>query len=185
MTSPALALAADPHALWRAASAFAARKHRHQLRRDGKTPYFSHLARVAQNIAAVFGSCDPAIIAAAYLHDTIEDTTTDYEDIADDFGPLVAQCVAALTKNMALPEPEREDEYHSRLRRGPWQARLIKLADVLDNISDLVDYPIAERADHSKKTFERARLALELVSAEDLERAEFKAATRAVRAALG
>ncbi|MFA6045256.1 MAG: HD domain-containing protein [Phycisphaerales bacterium] len=185
MTASATTAPSDPHALWRAASAFAARMHRNQLRRDGKTPYFSHLARVAQNISAVFGCTDPTILAAAYLHDTIEDTTTDYEDIADNFGSIVADCVAALTKNMALREPEREDEYHNRLRTGPWQARLVKLADVLDNMADLVDYPLAERAEHSKKTFDRARHAVALLSPDDLNRPEFKAAVAAVHAALG
>lgn len=174
----------DPHELWRAASAMAARKHRNQLRKDAKTPYFSHLARVAQNITAVFGCTDPVVIAAAYLHDTIEDTTTDYEDIADDFGPVVADCVAALTKNMAMPEPAREDEYHDRLRRGPWQARLVKLGDVLDNMSDLDSYPPADRPSHARKTIERARQAVALLNPGDLERETFQKAVRAVNDAI-
>lgn len=172
---------ADPNALWRAASAMAARKHRNQMRRDGKTPYFSHLARVAQNISAVFGCNDPVVLAAAYLHDTIEDTTTDYEDISDDFGPVVADCVAALTKNMALPEAPREEEYHKRLAKGPWQARLVKLADVLDNMSDLETYPQAERASHAIKTIERARQALALLDPADTDKEPFRLATRAVQ----
>lgn len=162
----------------------AARKHRHQLRKDGVTPYFSHLARVAQNISSVFGCDDPVVIAAAYLHDTIEDTTTDYEDIEDDFGPEVAQAVATLTKNMAIPESAREDEYHNRLRHGPWQARLVKMGDVLDNMSDLESYPAGDRASHARKTIERARQAAALLAPSDLEQPCFRRALAAVNDAI-
>ena len=121
---------------WQRAAAFAARAHRHQERQDGDTPYFSHCARVAVIVAMKFGCDDETAIAAAFLHDTIEDTPTDYDDIEREFGRVVAQCVGALTKNHALPEAARERDYDQRLRGTHWQARLVKLADAYDNWCD-------------------------------------------------
>ena len=63
------------------AVAFAARAHRPQVRKDGQTPYVSHVFRVAMIVTQVFGVHEPKILTAAVLHDTIEDTTTDYDDI--------------------------------------------------------------------------------------------------------
>src|SRR5436853_7554517 len=91
-----------------AAAAFAARAHRHQLRKDRETPYVSHVFRVCLVVRHVFGFDDPRMLAAALLHDTIEDTNTDYDDIADEFGRDVARWVAALTKETRLPDDERE-----------------------------------------------------------------------------
>jgi (p)ppGpp synthase/HD superfamily hydrolase len=122
--------------LWRRAASFAARAHRHHTRRDGETPYFSHPVRVALSLSVVFGCDDPEAIAIALLHDTIEDTTTDYEDLADAFGTVVADGVAALTKDAALPESERESHAEARLRAGDWRATLVRLGDQLDNLRD-------------------------------------------------
>lgn len=124
------------HDHWQRAAAFAARAHKHQLRKDGETPYVSHPFRVAMTVRHVFGCEDPVAIAAALLHDTIEDTATDYDDIAEGFGTQVADVVAAMTKSMILPEHLREVDYDTRLAKADWRARLIKLADVYDNACD-------------------------------------------------
>ncbi len=123
--------------LWQRAASFAAAAHRHQTRRDGVTPYAAHAFRVAMTVRHVFGCDDAVCLAAALLHDVIEDTGTDYDDILDRFGPEVADCVAALTKNMALPEARREADYDARLAAADWRARLVKLADQYDNLCDL------------------------------------------------
>jgi (p)ppGpp synthase/HD superfamily hydrolase len=122
--------------LWQHAAALTARAHQGQLRKDGKTPYASHPMRVAMTVACLFGVTDEATIAAALLHDVIEDCQHDYDDIEEVFGREIADIVAALTKDMRLPEEVREPEYDERLASGPWQARLIKLADVYDNYCD-------------------------------------------------
>mgnify|MGYP001444161602 CR=1 FL=1 len=121
--------------LWQNAAAFAANAHRHQTRNDGR-PFVSHCFRVAMTIHLVFGFDEPEILAAALLHDTIEDCDVDYDDILQDFGTTVADYVAAMTKDMRLEEKNREVEYDKQLARGPWQVRLIKLADVYDNFTD-------------------------------------------------
>jgi (p)ppGpp synthase/HD superfamily hydrolase len=155
-----------PQTFFQEAVAYAARAHRHQLRKDGKTPYVAHVVRVTLTLMHTFGCDDPIAIQAAILHDTIEDTTTDYEDIADRFGDEVARCVAALTKNMALPDEAREREYDQRLATGPWQARLIKIADTFDNLCDVQDHAAQVREEKLREATDRARRAI-LLAASD------------------
>lgn len=123
--------------LWQQAASFAAWKHRHQVRKDGRTPYIAHPFRVAMTVRVVFGCDDPVALAAALLHDTIEDTLTDYDEIHDRFGVEIADIVGALSKNMILPEARREADYDARLAAADWRAKLVKLADVFDNHADL------------------------------------------------
>jgi guanosine-3',5'-bis(diphosphate) 3'-pyrophosphohydrolase len=135
------------------AAAFAARRHKHQIRKDGQTPYVSHVFRVCLVVRHVFGFDDPRMLAAALLHDTIEDTATDYDDVADEFGTTVADWVAALTKEMRLPDEERETKYVSVLAAAPWQVKACKLADIYDNLGDSAGLDPKKRA----KTVERSR----------------------------
>jgi guanosine-3',5'-bis(diphosphate) 3'-pyrophosphohydrolase len=126
----------DPTDLLFQAVSFAARAHRHQLRKDGTTPYAAHPFRVCLVVRHVFGIDDPKVLTAAVLHDTIEDTTTDYDDLAENFGGDVAAWVAALTKDMRLPDGVKEDTYYHVLAGAPWQVLVCKLADIYDNLGD-------------------------------------------------
>lgn len=118
------------------AADFAAHKHRHQFRRDGVTLYVEHPKAVMAIVRDEFGVADPETLAAALLHDTIEDTATDYDEIAERFGARVAGMVAALTKDKRLPETRREREYFGQLARAPLGAKLCKVADTLHNLRD-------------------------------------------------
>ncbi len=122
--------------LWTEAASFAAQLHQGQFRNDGRTPYVSHPVRVALVVATTFGCTDEAVLAAALLHDVLEDTTADHDDLLERFGERVAGLVSTLSKDDRLVERQREAEYDRRLSDGPWEARLIKLADVLDNLRD-------------------------------------------------
>src|SRR5215203_7305438 len=135
--------------LWQRAVAFAARQHEGQYRKDGITPYFAHPVRVALVVRHVFAEPDETALVAALLHDLIEDSTTDYDDLQQQFGDDVAKAVAALTKDARLPEAERERTYDDQLSRSSWQARLVKLADVYDNYCDSRNDP--EQAQVAKK----------------------------------
>jgi guanosine-3',5'-bis(diphosphate) 3'-pyrophosphohydrolase len=135
------------------AVAFAARAHRHQLRKDGTTPYVSHVFRVCLTLRHVFGVDDEAALTAAVLHDTIEDTTTDFDDIEQEFGSEIAAWVKLLTKDKRKREPSREKDYIRGLARSPWQVKVCKLADVHDNLLDSDHFPSDKRA----KTFRRSR----------------------------
>jgi guanosine-3',5'-bis(diphosphate) 3'-pyrophosphohydrolase len=132
------------------ATSFAARAHRGQLRKDGQTPYASHPFRVCLVVREVFGFDDPRMLAAALLHDTIEDTTTDFDDIEEAFSREIAEWVACLSKDKRLPEATREREYVERLMAAPWQVQACKLADVFDNLTDASSMP-EKRRPHSLK----------------------------------
>jgi len=123
--------------LWQQAVSFALRAHAGQTRNDTITPYAAHVVRVALTVRDLFGCDDRIALAAALLHDTIEDTPTDYDDLAERFGVEVADTVAALTKDMRHPEPEREIAYDQALAAAGWRAALVKLADTYDNLCDL------------------------------------------------
>ena len=123
--------------LWQEAASFAAQMHRGQFRSDRRTPYYAHPFRVAMTLRDLFGCDDEAAIAAALLHDVIEDTEADYDDLLERFGVEVADAVASMTKDMRLREDIREPAYDKGLLEGCWRCRLIKLADVHDNLCDL------------------------------------------------
>jgi guanosine-3',5'-bis(diphosphate) 3'-pyrophosphohydrolase len=129
-----------------AAISFAARAHRHQLRKDGQTPYVAHVYRVAMILRHLFGVADSKVLTAAVVHDTIEDTTTDFDEIVEAFGRDVATWVVALTKDKRLPEAEREEAYGKRLAAGGPAVCLCKLADVYDNLTDSHTMSLEKRA---------------------------------------
>jgi (p)ppGpp synthase/HD superfamily hydrolase len=144
VTSPANPVAR--FALVGEAISFAARAHRHQVRKDGLTPYVAHPFRACMVVRQVFGIDDPVVLAAAVLHDTIEDTTTDYDDLLGRFGAEVADCVAAMSKDTRRPEAEREAAYLRQLLAGDWRVAVCKLADGYDNLSDFAALSPAGRA---------------------------------------
>ncbi len=160
--------------LWQRAASYAARAHNHQYRKDKKTPFVAHPFRVAMVLRDIFGCGDEVAIATALLHDTIEDTRTDFDDIHKRFGREVADCVACMTKNMLLIEPEREEDYDNRLAKAPWQARIVKLADVYDNGLDL------PRPGMRRKCISRCKRALDLTE-NDVDREVFVTARVAVQ----
>ncbi len=135
------------------AIAFAARAHRHQLRKGDRTPYVSHVFRVCFILRHVFGIDDPKVLQAAVLHDTVEDTTTDCDDLREHFGPEVAGWVALLSKDKRLPEQEREAAYMAGLASAPWQVKACKLADIYDNLLDSAHLTPQQRT----KTARRSR----------------------------
>ena len=141
------------------AAAFAARAHRHQTRKDGQTPYVSHPFRVCLVVRHVFGIDDPRILAAALLHDIVEDTTTDYDDILEHFGPEVARWVAAVSKDPRMEFEEREAEYRKVLAAADWQGKVVKLGDLYDNIGDCKHF--TKKA--QQKTAKKSRLYLAAV----------------------
>ena len=118
------------------AIAFAARKHAGQLRKDSATPYIAHPLRVMTILATSFGVDDAETLAAAALHDVIEDTTADYDDLYEQFGERVAGYVAALTKDSRLAEEEREERFLQTIAASPPAVKLCKLADAYDNVLD-------------------------------------------------
>jgi (p)ppGpp synthase/HD superfamily hydrolase len=141
------------------AVSFAARAHRTQQRKDGETPYFAHPVRVFTIVACVFGVRDPEVLATALLHDTIEDTTVDRDELIDQFGPRVAQYVALLSKDKREPESDRERRYFQTLAKAPIEVQLCKLADACDNLIDSRQLSPAGR----EKALAKARQVLDVL----------------------
>ena len=119
-----------------------------QKRKDNKSAYWVHTDAVAQLVAEHGGTED--MVAAAHLHDVLEDVTPKEHSgrfneaaIRRDFGQGVLQLVKELT-NEFTPEKHpdknraaRKNEERRRLKGISEQAKLIKLADILDNVSTL------------------------------------------------
>lgn len=168
--------------VWRKAASMCAKMHKDQLRKDGETPYAAHPFRVAMTVRHEFGCSDDVAIAAALLHDVIEDTRADFDEIAEECGADVAAIVAALTKDMRLVEHEREPAYDAGLAAADWRARLIKLGDVLDNLRD-----IEKRGDRGrmKKHLARCDRAIELARGDAAAHPEVEAALQVLKHEIG
>jgi len=119
---------------------FAAQKHAGQHRKDGRTPYVSHPFRVLYHLTCA-GVTDADTLAAAVLHDTIEDTTADFDDLEKRFNRRVAEYVAVLTKDKRLQDREREDRYFAGLKEASMPVKLVKMGDTLDNLLDATALP--------------------------------------------
>ncbi len=118
------------------AKKFAREWHKGQKRKfDGK-PYFTHPARVAKRLME--HTKDPEMVAAAFLHDVIEDTPASRYLIGSLFGERVARLVSELTSDKEkIEEMGSKAEYLAwKMERMSLDALLIKLADRLDNVSD-------------------------------------------------
>ena len=119
------------------AERYAARLHTGQVRKYTNEPYFNHCEAVAMQVACL--TDDKNVIAAAYLHDVIEDCDVRYEQLSALFNKRVARLVQELTDVYTpqmfprLNRAERKRREADRLRTVSWQAKLIKLCDIQDN----------------------------------------------------
>lgn len=114
-------------------------KHKEQTRKFSDEPYFEHPKRVAQIVKKFKKSHElDKLVAAAFTHDTLEDTNTTYKDLITLFGGLVASLVKELTSDPEEIDKIGKTEYLSKkmVNMSNW-ALVIKLADRLDNISDI------------------------------------------------
>ena len=134
------------------ARTFARVKHRNQTRKDGKTPFYNHLKKVVKNIKD-FGVTDSEILCAGWLHDVIENTDTNYDKINQKFGKKTADWVAAVSKDKRLAKSKQEKQYILQLKKAPWQAKVVKLGDILANLEDLQNsgYEFVKQQDKVKK----------------------------------
>lgn len=125
----------------------AAVAHRHQRRKSCDLPYLTHPASVAL-ILAQAGFIEETILAAALLHDVVEDTPVTLAELAGQFPPQVVEYVAALTEQkldeqgQKRPWEVRKADHIQHISQAPVAARAIALADKLHNLgtihSDLV-----------------------------------------------
>lgn len=123
------------------ARAYATQAHQriHHQRKYSKQPYQVHLDAVATLVASV--TDDPELLAAAWLHDTVEDTPATLDDIEAQFGTQVAELVEELTDVSRPGDGNRVvrkqiDRRHTA--QASARAKTVKLADLIDNCKDIV-----------------------------------------------
>lgn len=120
---------------------FAADQHRDGRRKDGNTsPYINHPIAVAGELVEARIE-DPEILAAALLHDTLEDTSATSEDLEREFGPRVRRLVEELTDDKTLAWDERKRRQVEHARQLEADAKLIKIADKISNVRDVAHRP--------------------------------------------
>ena len=126
------------------ATLFAADKHRGQKRKDAqKTPYINHPIYVVNLMAGVGGITDIELLQAGMLHDTVEDTDTSPEEIETRFGYAVRSLVMEVTDDKSLEKQERKRVQIEKAPRLSQRAKVIKLADKIANLTDMIASPPA------------------------------------------
>lgn len=137
-----------------AALRFAAEKHIRQRRKSSDhAPYINHPIAVAEILWRVGGVRDVDTLVAALLHDTIEDTETTPEEIRTLFGETVLSLVLEVTDDKRLPKATRKLLQIKNAPHKSPRARQIKLADKINNITDIIysppeDWPLERRREY-------------------------------------
>ncbi|HIF58421.1 MAG TPA: bifunctional (p)ppGpp synthetase/guanosine-3',5'-bis(diphosphate) 3'-pyrophosphohydrolase [Rhodospirillales bacterium] len=132
----------QPSTLLLKAAQFSALKHRDQRRKDiESSPYINHPITVAHIIADIGGIEDPEILAAALLHDTIEDTKTKPSELEEMFGETIRRYVEEMTDDKALTKEIRKQKQIEHAPHLSVGATLIKLGDKISNVSDITQSP--------------------------------------------
>jgi GTP pyrophosphokinase len=131
--------------------------HDGQHRASGED-YIEHPIAVARILADM--EMDRATIAAAILHDVVEDTVVTSDEVAAKFGPEIAQLVDGVTKLTRIPYQSKEDAQVENLRKmfmamaRDIRVIIIKLADRLHNMRTLASLPAAKQQTIAKETIE-------------------------------
>lgn len=121
---------------------FSAEKHTDQRRRDSKSsPYINHPIQVAETLWRVGAVRDEAVLTASILHDTIEDTDATPDEIKREFGEEVLGLVLEVTDDKSLPIEVRKQLQIENAAQKSHKAKLIKLADKICNVYDLIHFP--------------------------------------------
>ncbi|MHC4049098.1 HD domain-containing protein [Bradyrhizobium sp. 25ACV] len=117
------------------AAELAAHRHNGMARKGrGNEPYINHLAEVANLLATATDGADAELVAAGWLHDSIEDTDTTREELAQKFSERVASLIVECTDDMSLPKAERRQKQIKDAPHKSPGAKLIKIADKISNI---------------------------------------------------
>lgn len=124
------------------ALSFAARKHRQQRRKDREaSPYINHPIDLANILVNEAGVLDPIVLAAAVLHDTVEDTETTLEEITEAFGAEISAVVAEVTDDRRLSREERKRAQVEHAKSKSFRAQQLKFADKIANLRDIARSP--------------------------------------------
>jgi guanosine-3',5'-bis(diphosphate) 3'-pyrophosphohydrolase len=127
------------------AVAFAAGKHSHQRRKDADaSPYINHPIALANVLVNEGEIEDPIVLCAAVLHDTIEDTETTEAELKELFGGTVTSVVLEVTDDKSLDKHVRKQHQIEHTPHISPEAKLVKLADKICNLRDILASPPAD-----------------------------------------
>lgn len=116
---------------------FAIAAHDGQTRRVSLQPYFVHTEAVAMILKEA--GLSPEVIAAGYLHDTVEDTSVTIEKIKSEFGETVAELVAGNTEDKTKTWEERKAHTIEVVKTAIFEVKCLVAADKLDNIKSIIE----------------------------------------------
>ncbi len=117
------------------AAEFAAQRHNGKARKARPDePYVNHLAEVANILAEVTDGADAELVAAGWLHDTVEDELATPAELMAEFGDRIASLVDEVTDDMSLPQAQRRQKQIVDAPHKSPGAKLIKIADKISNI---------------------------------------------------
>jgi len=127
------------------AASFAAQRHSGHVRKGSdKQPYINHPLEVANLLANVGGVDDVDVLIAGLLHDTVEDVGVKKEEIEERFGNRVAGFVMEVTDDKSLPKQERKRLQVEHAPHLTPEAKQVKLADKISNVTDVTEHPPAD-----------------------------------------
>ena len=136
------------------AVAFAAEKHRNQRRKDADaSPYINHPLALANVLANEGGVSDATVLCAAVLHDTIEDTETTENELTTTFGSHVSSVVLEVTDDKSLEKHVRKQRQIEHAPHISTEAKLVKLADKICNLRDILASPPANWSTERKQAY--------------------------------
>ena len=127
------------------ASVFAFSKHKGQLDDSGISYFNAHILQVVRILKQITNDSD--IISAGYLHDTLEDTDTIYDELKQEFNKRIADLVLELTHER---KPDNKGYYFPRLKSR--DAVLVKFADRLSNLSRMKPWDKKRQQRYIKKS---------------------------------
>ena len=137
---------------------FAAKKHRMQRRKDkDASPYINHPIALMHVLCIDAGITNAMILAAAALHDTIEDTETTRAELEAEFGSHVCGLVVELTDNKSLAKAERKRLQIEHASHTSREGTLVKLADKICNLRDMVSPPAGWGLERQREYFDWAK----------------------------
>ena len=123
------------------ALAFSAKKHSNQKRKDiEESPYINHPIALA-NILAQRWVIDENVLCAAILHDTLEDTETTVDELRENFGEKITSIVLEVSDDKSLDKKVRKQLQIDHAASLSKEAKLVKLADKIANITDIINTP--------------------------------------------
>jgi guanosine-3',5'-bis(diphosphate) 3'-pyrophosphohydrolase len=121
---------------------FASEKHNNQRRKDARaSPYINHPIQVVEILWKIGNVRDVTLLVASILHDTIEDTSTQPEEIKAEFGEEVLALVLEVTDDKSLPKQVRKQLQVEHAPHKTRNAKLLKLADKISNVRDIITSP--------------------------------------------